>query len=76
MQHMAMFCRKCNKDNPIVYYAPVVQVDGKSASVICLDCVSERGWLDHKTGNLKPGIDLTGYKPGQAPKAVKIGSEL
>ena len=48
-------CRKCGRNNPLVYVAPVV-VEG-AGTCICMDCAEARGWLD-AAGNLKPGVSL------------------
>ena len=48
-------CRKCGRNNPLVYVAPVV-VEG-TGTCICMDCATLCGWLD-AAGNLKPGVSL------------------
>ena len=51
-----MTCRKCERLNPMVYFAPVA-VEPFPATCICFDCVKARGWLD-RDDNLKPGVTL------------------
>ena len=52
---LVLSCRKCGRNNPLVYLAPVV-VEG-SGTCICMDCAEARGWLD-RAGNLKPRVAL------------------
>lgn len=51
-----MVCRKCKKQNPWVYFAPI-EVFHNLTSVICYECAYKRNWLD-QDGNLKEGIEL------------------
>ena len=51
-----MNCRKCNRLNPWVYFAPVA-VAPFPATCICIDCAIARGWADSQ-GNLKAGVTL------------------
>jgi len=49
----AMTCRKCDKANPVVYFAPIAE----NNTCICLACAKSRQWLD-KNDNLKEGVAL------------------
>lgn len=51
-----MKCRKCEVENPIVYFAPV-NVAPTPATCICFDCANARQWLDSE-GNLKRDVQL------------------
>lgn len=48
-------CRKCGRNNPWVYVAPVV-VEG-AGTCICMVCAEARGWLN-AVRSLKPGVSL------------------
>lgn len=47
-------CRKCNRKNPWVFFAPI---SVEPYSCICFDCAEARDWLD-ADGNIAKGIEL------------------
>jgi len=51
-----MTCRKCERLNPWVYFAPV-NVAPFPATCVCIDCAKARQWVD-RDGNLKAGVTL------------------
>lgn len=51
-----MTCRKCDRLNPWVFFAPV-NIDHKRASCICLGCAIANGWATPQ-GDLKQGVTL------------------
>lgn len=48
-------CRKCEKRNPMVYFAPV-SIAGKGTCV-CFECAKSKGWINSH-GDIKTGITL------------------
>lgn len=54
-------CRKCDRQNPVVYFAPVSipdkHTDTYTGTCICYSCADERGWID-KSGDIKAGVSL------------------
>lgn len=51
-----MTCRKCQKVNPIVFFAPV-NVTPQPATCVCFDCAKDRGWLT-SDGDLRSDVTL------------------
>ena len=53
---IAMSCRKCNKKNPIVFLAPVIESKNK-ATCVCSSCARDRRWID-ESGKIVNGVEL------------------
>lgn len=47
-----LICRKCGTKNPFAYFAPA------AGRCVCESCARKAGFVDPKTGTLKPGVEL------------------
>ena len=51
-----MYCRKCDNKNPMVFFAPVDNLN-QTSSCICLECAVALGFATPQ-GDLKEGVEL------------------